>query len=484
MPIDRQKPAAQVDPKNGDYPAMLEQLQANILKPHGRNFARHIFIRFSATPDVIAKWIRERVAPHVTTQWSEYNVRGADGGPVHGFFLSATGYGKLGLSVGSFESEAFRNGMKYKNDGIIEAVFDRRNDDPPSMTWEPGFRGEVDALVTIAADGGPAGPADGSIVEELSQKMQRTLVGVGDVLTVEKGNVLRRAANGKAPEEGDPVEHFGYRDGISQPIFTKPDLAKKAGVGPTPKWDPGAPLSILLAEDPFGGKPDAFGSYLAYRRLEQDLDLFEDSVHVASKAIGATRELVGAMIVGRFKDGSPVVETPTPTGNPANDFTFRDDDRDGNRCPFHAHIRKVNPRGTTPLTSSERERKRRIARRGIPYGPPVSTNVADFPPSDADKTNPRGLLFLCFQANIDEQFEFIQRTWVDNSIFPKGFLFATNTGDDALIGQDLDEAQRWPKKWDDPDAGKKTYNFESAVTLKGGEYFFAPSMPFLKTVGV
>ena len=95
-----------------------------------------------------------------------------------------------------------------------------------------------------------------------------------------------------------------------------------------------------------------------------------------------------------------------------------------------------------------------------------------------------GLLFMCFQQNVEDQFEFIQRTWADNEHFPTGIptlgVFQKDTGDDPLIGQNKDESQRWPKSWGDKDAGKKTFNFESAITLEGGEYFFAPSMAFLK----
>jgi deferrochelatase/peroxidase EfeB len=88
-------------------------------------------------------------------------------------------------------------------------------------------------------------------------------------------------------------------------------------------------------------------------------------------------------------------------------------------------------------------------------------------------------LFICYQSNVEEHFEFIQRTWVDNESFPRGILFQKETGDDPLIGQNHDEAQRWPKKWGEESEGTKTINFDSAVTLRGGEYFFAPSIPFL-----
>jgi len=100
-------------------------------------------------------------------------------------------------------------------------------------------------------------------------------------------------------------------------------------------------------------------------------------------------------------------------------------------------------------------------------------------PSDPNPAADRGLLFMCFQANIDKQFEFIQRVWVDNPNFPKQLLGGKDTGDDPLIGRRSNEKQRWPRTWGDAAAGKTEFNFEAAVTLKGGEYFFAPGKPFL-----
>jgi deferrochelatase/peroxidase EfeB len=146
------------------------------------------------------------------------------------------------------------------------------------------------------------------------------------------------------------------------------------------------------------------------------------------------------MVVGRFKDGTPVLKANTPSPGPEveNDFNF-EEDQEGFRCPVHSHIRKVNPRGTTPLTSLESERRRRIVRRGIPYGKPIP-GVADPADTDPNPEAPRGLLFMCFQQNIEEQFEFIQRTWVDNEHFSTGIptlgIFQKDTGDDPLIGQD------------------------------------------------
>ena len=69
---------------------------------------------------------------------------------------------------------------------------------------------------------------------------------------------------------------------------------------------------------------------------------------------------------------------------------------------------------------------------------------------------------------------------MDNKHFPNSILtLQRNSGDDPLIGQGQDEAQRWPKEWDNAERGTKSFNVEAAVSLRGGEYFFAPSLPFL-----
>jgi Dyp-type peroxidase family len=479
MPVILTKPAEQVNITSGEYDTLLNNVQANILWAHGRNHARHLFIQFTGDADGVRRWIREILAPAVTTarqQLDQIIARetndGFDGGLVTGFSLSAQGYKYLGLDTKRFES-VFRRGMKSQKTNPLEAIKGSRNKDPKPQTWEPGFQGEIHALVTVA-------DAREAVVDGATHEITASLVNVGTVLTVEAGTVLRRKTAGGEPE---PVEHFGYFDGISNPLFTTRDLAKERPENiARERWDPGAPLSLVLADDPHSTEADAYGSYLVYRKLAQNVEVFEQHVMALAQSLNVDPDLAGAMVVGRFRDGTPVVRDtmPSPGQEVVNDFTFEEDEG-GFKCPFHAHIRKVNPRGTTPLTSSESERRRRIVRRGIPYGLPMP-GVADPMPSDPDPSAPRGLLFMCFQQDIDRQFEFIQRTWVDSVIFPKGILLQGNTGDDPLIGQDPDEAQRWPKRWGDEDAGRKVFNFESAVTLKGGEYLFAPSIPFITSL--
>lgn len=500
MAIDLKKPARQVDFGTGGYPAVLKNLQANILASHGRDHARHLFIRFTGPPAQVRQWIRTKVALEVTTAADQRQQSQAradaeaagtsfDGGLVTGFFLSADGYDYLGFDSARLPSKAFQKGMKnrdrFKGPEIALGIHLRlRNRDPEPATWEPGFRGEIHALLTLADD--KVGDDLSRLLNKVEEHKSALGLGIGTVTHVQEGRVLRRPIPGQ-PGRFEPIEHFGYFDGISQPLFTKKELDRyDQDQGRVPMqpgdWDPAASLDLVLAEDPFGGVPDAYGSFFVYRKLEQDYDLFHQRVDKLAAEVGIDEELAGAYVVGRFEDGTPVAARPTRSpGMEVENHFMHSNDKDGLKCPMHAHVRKANPRGTTPKTSPEDEAARRIARRAIPYGKPHPKIECDPAQYESQEAGPRGLVFMCFQSNIEDHFEFIQRVWVDNNDFPSGTIpfFEHDTGDDPLIGQDEDEKQRWPRQWNDEDSGVEKFNFEAAVTLKGGEYFFAPSKPFL-----
>jgi Dyp-type peroxidase family len=470
--INLKRDADEVDIEAGEYQPLLNNLQANILRPHGRNNVRHLFIAFTAGESAARGWLKAH-ATRITTARQQYdqikareNSPGLDGGTVFNIYISAAGYRALGLDPDEFDSDSYERGMKDPTGGK----------DPDPSTWEAPFQREIHAMVAVA-------DTSFTTAKNAAQAVADSLAGVGELLAIQEGTTLRRPTG----EGGfEPVEHFGYFDGISNPIFTARDLeAEKEKIKIGDEWDPTARLGRVLCDDPFTDEEDAFGSFLVYRKLHQDVGQFEQRVTDLAGAIPMTEELTGAMLVGRFKDGTPVVAANAPTADFSitNDFNYFGDDA-GFKCPAHAHIRKVNPRERIPAADLlGHGRKRRIVRRGIPYGKPVPGLVEASIPSDPNRSADRGLLFLCFQANIKSQFEFIQRTWVDNPNFPHGTLpGSSNSGYDPLIGQDSDEGQRWPNQWGDRDAGRDRISFESAVTLKGGEYFFAPSIAFLESL--
>jgi deferrochelatase/peroxidase EfeB len=203
------------------------------------------------------------------------------------------------------------------------------------------------------------------------------------------------------------------------------------------------------------------------------------------------------MAVGRFRDGTPLVLSETDGLIPAKANNFRYDGLDANlqnhspalddsaglKCPFQAHIRKTSPRQSDADEAGDRSR--RITRRGIPYGerrkaPNVFQALDDLPTGNV------GLLFACFQSSIVKQYAFMQKTWANNTSFKKG-----ETGLDPIVGQALTFApegnpeQQWRSEYGGaatlpfPQEHVVTENFSDFVKFRGGEFFFAPSMPFL-----
>jgi len=458
MAIDLKE--TRIDLSLSKYDNLKKQLQGGILKSHGRNHTAHLLLRFTAEPKAVKQWIQTFARENLTStkQQMEDTDRFHQTGESKlfvNFYLSADGYKRLGFDTSQFE-ETFRKGMKHR---------EGNNKDPIVSKWEEPYQGMVHALITLA-------DAKSDVVESASEKIKASVTSVAEALTIERGLQQRRGATA--------VEHFGYVDGRSNPLFLKSDFDNEQ----TKEWDPSAPLGLALAADPLNSSPDAFGSYFVFRKLEQNVKSFNQAVKDLAKQLGVNvnEDLAGAMVIGRFRDGTPVTLQPNDGLKAVNDFNYKND-KNATKCPFHGHIRKANQRGETPLTSEESERSRRIVRRGITYGKRAE-GLTDEPESGV------GLLFMCYQADIGHQFEFLMRSWIDSSRFPEGinifniFNIFKRTGDDPLIGQDQDAEQKWRTKWGDEDAERIKINFGGHVRLKGGEYFFSPSVGFLQSIAV
>lgn len=467
-----------INPNDAQVQKMLAKLQGNILKGHGRDYSVHIFIKLNPGDTAVTRTrlaaIAKRVVTsawqqqHETEQFQEFGIPGEIFGNL---FLTTKGYRALGFTDAQINA-AFPDdrGGEYFRDGM-QARAGELNDPPPA-SWEKGYSaGEIDAMFLLADD-------DKTFLLRQARAMIEELETFATILVVERGNALRT-------DSGEGIEHFGYVDGRSQPIYFTTDLKDKDGKskeGDTDKWNPVGRLKIVLVADGNVTEEDAFGSYFVFRKLEQDVRRFKmREQDLADKLLFKGREerdRAGAMAVGRFEDGTPLALSRTDGYIPIkeNNFTY-ESDPDGLKCPFHAHIRKCNPRGDTHNDGTERQR--RITRRGITYGernrhPDAFQALEDLP------TEGVGLLFMCFQSNIAEQFAFMQAQWVNNPGFARPILKpgTPSTGLDPVIGQGPKSAQHWPLDWGG--AATKDFDFSGFVTLKGGEFFFAPSITFLR----
>ena len=310
MTTDNGKPAVNIDINQiieivtpfdevKDYEPLLKEIQGNILKSHGRNHAVYLFLKFKknkedeeqAKKDIekTKQWIGSFSHRYVTSaleqakQAKQYRqnqeVPGKDvpAKVFASFFLTRAGYMHLGYTYDQLPNEdAFRQGMQDTN------MQNELGDD--STQWDCDFKKhEFHALVLLAAD-----KAVGSRTDELKRLEQKEpellhevpillkeklkvvneeLRHITDVIHEEYGYVLR-------DENLEEIEHFGFRDGVSQPLFLKRDIDKEREPKHTSgfdQWDPRAPLSLVLFKDPCGKKQESYGSFLVFRKLEENV---------------------------------------------------------------------------------------------------------------------------------------------------------------------------------------------------------------------
>ena len=477
MAIDLNKPLAWKKASTEEQ-KMLQCLQGNILKGHGRDETINIFFKIDKSKKLeMRRALRELANYHLTSADSQlrdterFHQDGKAGPTFVAAFLSASGYAALGAAdkAPKTEKKFFDKGMR--DPANLTAVGDKLAD------WKAPFTKQIDGMVLVGDD-------ERRLVKFKRDEVVKLLVKGGAT------DIHEQIGSAVKNEHNDGIEHFGYVDGRSQPLLLAEDIEREATTAGTSRWDPEFSLNAALVKDPGGGTDTvSFGSYFIFRKLEQNVQEFKRKEQELATKLGLkgkeARELAGALVVGRFEDGSPVALSDEAKGaNPPNDFDYTNDP--GSRCPVHAHIRKVNPRH-----ADAGERAHIMPRRGIPFTDfprkvhpsdlPGSEDLADF---DANvkldlPTGGVGLLFMAYNSSLTNQFVFTQQSWANSARFP-----SAGVGADPIIGQGADTPvdQTWPLKWDDTGGATTPLNFANFVTMRGGEYFFAPSLTFFKNL--
>jgi deferrochelatase/peroxidase EfeB len=126
------------------------------------------------------------------------------------------------------------------------------------------------------------------------------------------------------------------------------------------------------------------------------------------------------------------------------------------------------------LTSSVRFH--RILRRGREYGSELSPEEALQPATD---TSTRGLHFICLNANISRQFEFLQSAWIAKTKFSG----LTGESDPLLGNRKSIPGCPITSNFTIPGDGtlrRRVSGLPQFVTVRGGAYFFLPSLRALR----
>jgi Dyp-type peroxidase family len=299
----------------------------------------------------------------------------------------------------------------------------------------PDAQLDAHALLIVAAD-----QCDDLDAELGHQRERMATVGVSEVQTL-RGDTLPGALRGH--------EHFGFKDGISQPRI--------AGTG----WGDGAevaPGEFILGYPDQSGRTSGSnmpawarnGSFLAFLQLQQHVATFWSAMQQHARQVGATSDELAEWIVGRTKDGEKVSDPPGRT----------------------SHIGRAYSRWLGPSDAL----RHRIIRRGIPYGPAWAQG-------EADAGQERGLFFVAYQADLERQFEHVWMRWLGATNFP-----FPGAGTDALVGQggalQSSADMPWTAANTRPTAisrggqrgGFSSLSLPSFVTPGCGGYFFSPAI--------
>ena len=263
----------EIDARDLKFNDLFLNLQGNILKGHGRNHTTNIFIKFSTGKKTQAKaWLKnfgEETVTSCKTQLREterFQRTKVPGGMFLGIYFSAKGYEYLEKSAGNPNPLT-----KFQDPSFVQGMKNAALHDPAITEWEEGFQQEIHAMILIAdVDENKIGERAKAMIEEIRE--------FAEILTIEYGNAIRNANN-------DGLEHFGYVDGISQPLFFKDEVDENNAANIQPlKFDPSAKLDLVLVDDPFSTAVDAFGSYFVFRKLEEDVRGFKEAEKMLAAA--------------------------------------------------------------------------------------------------------------------------------------------------------------------------------------------------------
>src|SRR5262245_22511595 len=433
----------------------LHEIQATVLRPRpAPYFGTHVLLRINEAQ--AGRAFLRRLTPHIDSAanwWSAVD-------PWLSVGFSYAGLEALGVPPGSLQSfpEQFRQGMAARARSLgDEGVNDPKNWD------QPYGKGEVHIGVSAFSD---------------SEENRRRILGIAREQYQGFSGVTVLAMQDFGAQPGD-LNSLGYKDGIDQPpiegsgVESLPGQGRPIKVGEFILCYPGeAGVPLPMPQPDILGRN---GTYIGFRKYQSRVGAFNRFLQ-ANGSTEAERELVAAKLVGRWRSGAPLTLAPDkddaelgadPRRN--NEFNYANDPQ-GQQIPLGSHIRRMNPRDTklTRLTDVDSDR---VIRRGTTYGPPYDPNAL----SEADDAVQRGAIFLLISAKAMATLEFLQQEWIND-----GDFIGVGGERDPIIGrQEEDATFTIPKE----PVRRRIHGIETFNVLRGGEYFFMPSLSALRWIG-
>jgi Dyp-type peroxidase family len=445
-------------------------IQGFVLRGYTYRFARYLFLELF--PDSGKKFLSMLVS-QVTTgeRWEQDKKPRA----TVNIAFTYRGLVKLGLPQASLQSfpVEFVQGMKARGPILADSGLNS------PQHWDQIWREtQVDAWLGVYAESTEE-------VERRCAKLQELMQETSGAAGIGRQDAGQLMVDGKYGTK----EHFGYTDGFGNPDYLGVERDSQPGQGklmPNGTWAGLATGELLLGyADEAGELPVApvphllanNGTFMVYRKLHQNVEKFRRYLTHKAKFYSGGQEKLASKLIGRWRDGTPVELSPDKEDTAIVkdklrnvNFTFGAD-LDGTRCPIGAHVRRSNPRDAFGF-GGKLVNRRRITRRGLTYG--------SYAPMDqsADDSEERGLVFMALNASLFRQFEFVQQQWIEY-----GNDARLGNDKDMLIGNHGGAGKFLIQGTEDPSNPPFVCGaLPNFVELRGGDYFFVPSITALRMI--
>lgn len=367
---------------------------------------------------------------------------------------------------------AYREGPDAERIGDVGAS-------APAHWWEEQFTTEQAVCLVHLHGTSPEQIALGTahVLEEAGRR------GIAELVAKRSGERLDACFLGRGPAGLGARIHFGYVDGLSKsniawsdpPSAEAPVNFRSVVIGYNEDDFPSAPAT---------GEAAAMfrdSSYLVFRWVYQDVAAFERFLADNGPRLfpdsdpAHARERLAAKMMGRWRDGTPLVLSPdAPAPERAmEDFSYAGDPA-GAICPASSHIRVMNPRDQPLFGAAATTGVPQIIRRGMSYGPPLA--------STEDDGVDRGILGMFICASIREQFMRLAAWGIRNNfsrVFP-----AHGRDQDAVVGNRAVSGATRTFRVPGAAGGGLCADLGDFIRTKGTHYLMLPSRStFLRLLG-
>jgi len=444
--------------KGSEPSAMIEadDIQATVLRPRPSPYlGEYLLLRIDHAAQ--GREMIRRIIPYVApaVEWWSPSLPGW-----LGIAFTYKGLEALGVPRSSLESfpDEFRQGMASR----AQIIHDFGANAPTHWEYPFGCPDLHVALAIYARD-----EENLRLVLEHAHQAHRDLPGI---------SVVYRLEFGQLPEGRNP---FGFKDGLHNPQLEGYGVQQQNGVTPADFEKPVKAGEVILGyrdalgEIAMAPVPEELrrnGTFVAFRKFHMHVAAFRKYLREQASS-AEEEEFLAAKMIGRWRSGAPLVlsqdrDDPQLGADPArnNSFCYADDMK-GLRCPFSAHIRRINPRDALKGDIVDVDLHRFI-RRGTNYGPPLPEGVLE------DDGAERGGVFLLIGAHQQRQFEFVQSQWVTD-----GNFISHGTEQDPILGNsEGDGIFTIPKQ----PVRRRLHALPKFVTVRGGEYCFMPGLRALR----